>query len=473
MKSLLLDEVARAIKGKLIKGDNSKIVKRIIKQPDLPLSGSLYFVTEHSKDEDKLLNKLRSNGVSSIVIEKEHSFDVEKWIKSGIDVIEVKDRRDAYVKLAKFYREQFNIPFIEVIGSSGKTTTKEMIGNVIREEMPALVGLHNYNAPAGVAFNIFQLRDYHRAAVLEVGMKGFGIMKYSSNMVQPNIAVITCIHRAHLARLGSIENIIDAKAEILECLSEDGVLIINGEDEFSSKFPIDKYKGKIIRFGFSDKFDIWASNIRYNEFKTDFKANGKGFIIDCSINTFGKYNVGNALAAIAVGMHLGLSEEKIAKGLSNFRPIYRRQRIHEGIYNTTLIDDNFNANPDSTKLLIQEMAYFDKKRPLILVMGDMEGPKNEVEEYARKVHFMIGEEIGKLNIYKLIAIGKWAKEYINGALSVGVSGSKLIYYENVQEAHNHIKDYVIPESLVLFKGSEHYVDLSSLLEKLKENNSSL
>lgn len=473
MKKFFLEEIARAMKGKIIVGNEKKIIKRIIKQPDLALAGCLYFVTDYFKDEDKLLNKLSSEGVSSIVVETLHNLNINKWIKMDIGIIQVNDRQDAYVKLAKYYRDKFKIPFIEVIGSSGKTTTKEMIGNVIREKMPALVGFYNYNAPAGVAFNIFQLRDYHKAAVLEVGMKGYGIMGYSSSMIQPNIAVVTSIHRSHLARLGSMENIIAAKAEMLEHLSDDGVLIINGEDEFCSKFPIYKHKGQILKFGFSNKFDIWASDIKYNGFKTEFKVNGKGFKICCSINTFGRYNIGNAMAAVAVGIKLGLNEEEISKGLLNFQPEHRRQKIHEGINSTILIDDNFNANPDSTKLLIQEMAHFDKKYPLILVIGDMENPNEKLEGYARKVHFMIGEEIGNLNFCKLIAIGKWAEEYVNGAISKGISQSKLVYFRTVKEAEKHIQDYIIPKSLVLFKASEHYVDLGPLLEKLKINNSSL
>lgn len=466
MKSFSPEEIASVIEGNIINWNNNKKVQRFVGQAVKPLSNCLYFLFKGCEDEDKLLSILVKYNAAGIVIRNSHQLDINKWINAKMGVIEVKSISDAYISSVKFYRSQFNIPFIEVIGSSGKTTTKEMIGAVLKEKMSVLVGFHNYNTPWGVMRNILSLKDHHQAAVVEAGMKRLGIINRSSSIIKPDIGVVTSIHRAHFISLGSVGNIIKAKGELLKHLSKDGILIINGEDENCSKLPLERFKGEILRFGFSDRFDIWASDIRCEGLKTYFKANGEGFEIDCSINTFGRYNVGNALAAIMVGLKVGLSPEEIAKGLSSFKPYPKRLQIVKGIKESIIIDDNFNANPDSTKALLEELPSFTQNRPVILVMGDMERPDDKIEKYAREVHFMIGQQIASLNFYRLIAIGKWAKEYVKGAISKGVPETKVAYFKTVKEAENDLVNSVIPQSVILFKASV-YVDLHKLIYVLK------
>lgn len=463
------NELAKIMDGEVITWSNNRLVEIFLEQPDdEPVANCLYFLFGDCDDEDSLLQKLKRYDVSGVVIREYHDFNIEKWERFKIGIIQVYSLTESYKKLAKAYRLQFNVPFIEVVGSSGKTTTKEMIGAILNEKIKTLVGYQNYNAPSGIAYNIFNIRDDHKAVVLEVGMKAEGIISYCSDMVKPNIGVITSIHRSHLVSLGSIENIIAAKSELLDYLPDDGTLIINGEDENCKRVPFNKFKGEILRFGFSDKFDIWASNIQCKNFKTYFKAHIKDLEIDCVVNTVGKYNVANALAAILVGYKLGLSKEEIAKGLSKFEPISGRLKIHKGIKNTTIIDDNFNANPDSTKLLIQEIPEFTKDNDLILVLGDMENPDDEIEEYARKVHFIIGEQLAKVEAYRIIAIGKWAEEYVNGAISKGFSKAKIVYFEDAESAKDYLLRNIIPSSIILFKASV-YTKLKSLIKLLKVN----
>lgn len=461
------NELEKIMNGKIITWTNNRLIEIFAEQPDdEPLPNSLYFLFDGYDDEDSLLKKLKQYNVSGIVVRKHHNLNIEKWKNAKIGVIEVSHLTDSYIELCKVYRSQFNIPFIEVIGSSGKTTTKEMIGAILNEKISTLVGYKNYNAPSGIAYNIFNIRDEHQAAVLEVGMKAEGIISYCSDIVKPNIGVITSIHRSHFVSMGSIENIISAKSEILNYLPEDGILIINGEDENCSKVPLYKFKGEVLRFGFLSKFDIWASDIEYKNFKTYFKAHIKELEIDCVINTVGKYNVANALAAILVGLKLGLNPEEIVEGLSRFEPLNGRLKIYKGIKNTTLIDDNFNANPDSTKLLIQEVPKFTKDSTLIFILGDMENPDDKIREYARKVHFMIGEELSRIEAYRIIAIGKWALEYVNGAMSKGVPQSKIVYFKNVESAGKYLLKILIPNSIILFKASV-YTQLKDLIKLLR------
>ncbi|GIM28015.1 UDP-N-acetylmuramoyl-tripeptide--D-alanyl-D-alanine ligase [Clostridium polyendosporum] len=465
MKKFFLEDLQNIINGNILNWNTNRPVELFVEQPDKPLLNCLYYLFDGCDDEDKLLKKLVECGATGVIIKAPHRLNIYKWKKFKIGVIEVEHLTESYLELAKVFRSQFNIPIIQVIGSSGKTTTKDMIGAVLNAGIPTLVGYNNYNAPSGVAYNLFSIRKYHRAAVLEVGMKGRGIMSLSSEMVKPNIGVLTSIQRAHLVSLGSIENIIEAKAEIFDYLDEAGLLIINGEDENCINFPIGRYKGKVLKYGFSDKFDLWASNIKYKNFKSYFRANGPGIEIDCILNTVGKYNIANALAAILVGLQLGLRKEDIKRGLSNFEPSSGRLKIYDGIKGTVLINDNFNANPDSTRQLLQEIPYFTDDKPLMLVLGDMERPDEEVRQYAKEVHFSIGEQLAQIKFDSLIAIGKWAKEYVRGAMSKGVPQSKMVYFETVEKAEKYFKSSIIPGSVIVFKASV-YVPIRHLIRSL-------
>jgi UDP-N-acetylmuramoyl-tripeptide--D-alanyl-D-alanine ligase len=463
MKKILIHELIDLTNGKVLTWGNRPI-KHIVKNPDELEENCLYFCFEKN-EEASLLEKMVLCNASGVVVRMPCSFVIERWQESGIGVIEVDNSIMFQIALAKVYRMKFNIPFVQVIGSAGKTTTKDMIGSVLKAGMPALVGYGNYNTAFGAASNILGLKDFHKAAVIEAGMKSSGYMSFISSMIKPSIAVLTSIQRAHYVTLGSIETIIEAKAEILKYLDPNGMLIINGEDNNCNRFPVNRYQGRVLRYGFSAQYDLWASDITYHKFKTYFVARGKGIKIDCVINTVGKYNVANALAAVLVGLELKMEPEAIRRGLADFKPMARRLKIYQGPFNTILVDDNFNANPDSTQLLLEEIPKFTENRPIMLVMGDIERPDDQIKQYAEAVHFTIGQQLARINFDKLIAVGKWAKEYVKGAQSKGISQSKMEYFETVAQAEKYFQALIIPGSVIIFKASV-YVAVRNLIKSL-------
>ncbi len=465
MEKILIQELEDIPDGRMLTWGNNPI-KYIVKNPDELDENCLYFCSPKDTEET-LLKKMVMCNASGVVVHKPCRFTIERWKEAGIGIIEVDNWIMFQIALARIYRTKFNIPLIQVIGSAGKTTTKDMIGAVLNGGMPALVGYANYNTAFGAASNILNLRDFHMAAVVEAGMKSMGYMRFSSSIIKPSIAVLTSIQRAHYVTLGSIEKIIEAKAEVLEFLDPNGVLIINGEDNNCNKFPVNRYSGRVLRYGFSDKYDLWAENIMYEKFKTYFVVRGRGIEINCTLNTVGKYNVANALAAVLVGLELGMDLRDIRQGLADFKPMTRRLKVSAGPFDTILIDDNFNANPESTQLLLEEIPKFTEKRPIMLVMGDVERPDAQIEEYAKKVHFIIGQQIARINFEKLIAIGKWAKEYVRGAKSEGAPDSKMEYFETVEKAEKHFQSSIIPGSVILFKASV-YVNVRNLIKSLND-----
>lgn len=463
LQLITLDELKRIKEGRILTWYGEKPVKYIINNPEEISEHCLYFYSG-KENENSLLLKMASHNASGIVVKRPCLLDVSRWKQAGIGIIETGNTIMFQIALAKLYRTKLDIPVIQVIGSAGKTTTKDMIGAVLNAGMPALVGYKNYNTAFGAAYNLLNVRE-HKAVVVEAGMKSKGYMDYSSSIIKPNIAVLTSIQRAHYVLMGSIENIIEAKAEILNHLDENGVFIVNGEDENCAKFPIERFKGKVVRYGFSDKFDVWTPKVAYKDFKSYFTVISKYGKTDCVINTVGKYNVGNALAAFAVGLEVGLQPDVIRRGLAVFQPMARRLKTLPGPNGTIIIDDNFNANPDSTRLLLEDIPNFVPDKPVILIMGDVERPDDRIADYAKEVHFTIGQQAAKVNFEKFIAIGKWAKEYIAGAESEGVPPEKMKHFESVKQAADYFKSIVKPGSVLIFKASV-YVSVRDLIRFL-------
>jgi len=455
MQSLTLDKLAAIISGQiLIRANNHKIPFNVCRVSS-GMFNRIVFLDQPFRGEQAFLQQLKSHDVRCLVINNATTLNTNKWRSAGISIIEVQKLPRAFRALAKRYRNQFTIPFVQVIGSSGKTTTTEMIGSVLNERFPTLVTLDNTNSPNGVANNLFRLNKTHRAAVLEAGMKAAGIMRITSSLIRAEIGVITSIHRAHLTRLGSIQKIIDAKAEILEFLSPAGTLIINWADPNCHKFPLRRYKGHILRYGFSDNCDLWASDIKRQEVRTTFTVHSKEFQFPCTINIIGNYNVGNALAAVAIGLKMQMSPTQIARGLARFKPVEGRLKVYPQLNGAVIIDDNFNANPDSTSLLVDELIAMALEQPVVLVIGDMERPSRDIEKYARKVHLNIGRQLAQGNFQHVLAIGVWADEYVRGAIQAGFPQDRISYYHNVPAAQKEFMNLLTPGTTVVLKASPY------------------
>ena len=464
LRFITIDELKSIQEGRILTWDGEKPVKYVIKRPEEIGAYCLYFCAE-DENENALLMKMASSNASGVVVKRPCFLDVNRWKQAGIGIIETSNTVMFQIAVARLYRKKFDIPVIQVIGSAGKTTTKDMIGAVLRAGMPVLVGYKNYNTAFGAAYNLLNVRDRHKAVVIEAGMKSKGYMGFSSGIIKPTVAVLTSIQRAHYVLLGSIENIIEAKAEILDHMDQNGVFIVNGEDENCARFPLERFQGRVVRYGFSDKFDIRASDIEYKDFKSRFKVLHSQGETECVVRTVGKYNVLNALAAFAVGLELGLQPNVIRRGLAAFQPMAGRLKTLPGPNDTVIIDDNFNANPDSTRLLLEDIPKFAGDRPVVLIMGDVERPDDGIADYAREVHFAIGQQAAKVIFDRLIAVGKWAKEYIAGAESEGAPPEKMKHFDTVEQAADYFKESIQPGSVLIFKASV-YVRVRDLLKYL-------
>ena len=324
-------------------------------------------------------------------------------------VICVPDTRLALLALAKYYRSKFDIPVVGLTGSVGKTTTKEMVAAVLSQKYKTLATQGNFNNEIGLPKMCFKLDSSYEAAVFEMGMSGFGEISRLTDTARPTVGIITNIGVSHIEMLGSREGILKAKMEILEGMSSSAPLIINGDNDLLPK-GVKGIPNPVVVCGIScQKADCRAENIKQSQDSMSFVINFRGSRYPVVLPAVGMHNVYNACIAFACGMLLDVSPEQAVKGLSEYVPTGLRQKLvrRGGI---TVIEDCYNASPDSIKASLRVLRDLDCARR-IAVLGDMK----ELGNYSRTAHLECGAAAAENGMDVLLAYGPEAKAYIEGA----------------------------------------------------------
>lgn len=401
-------------------------------------------------------------GASKAVISK----DVPNLPKNK-KIIKVTDTLAYLQKLANLHRKKTSAKIIAVTGSSGKTTTKDMIASVLSQGGKTLKTAENLNNEIGVPQTLLQIDKSHKYAVVEMGMQNKGEIELLAKISLPNAAVLTNVGEAHIGTLRTKKNIAKAKSEIFKFLKASDFAILNADDpyfEFQKKQIKD---AEIVSFGLSNNADVRAQNIKENNNSISFGLLFNGIAhSDVSIPIPGKHNVYNALAAICVGLIYGISPKKIAKGLSTFKSSLKRMQIITLKNGARIINDSYNANPSSMKAVLRVLSS-QKGNPSarkIAVLGDM----LELGMKANYYHRQIGTLINELDIDILIAMGNLAKEVYLSAKKQPNSKGRY-FFKNKEEAFKKLQKIMSPGDIILLKGSR-VMKMEEILEKILDNN---
>lgn len=441
---LLINEIVNATEGKFVKGNlNDKIMgistdSRRVKKDELfiPLRGEKY-------DGENFVEDAVLKGASAIITS---SWDnVERLKDFSINVIYVNETLKALHRIASYYRKKFNIPFVAVTGSSGKTTTKDMIVQILSKKYKVLKTEGNFNNEIGLPLTIFNLEETHQIAVVEMGMSGFGEISRLKSIAEPQVAVFTNIGVAHIEKLGSRENILKAKTELIENFKEGNVIVLNADDDMLSKIPL-KYSCKYYRYGIKSG-EIRACNIEKGENSIRYRLKYKDLEKSIKLSIPGVHNVYNSLAAICVGLEFNVNVDDIAEALINFQPSERRLNIKE-IGNIKIIDDVYNANPDSMKAAISVLKDLTGNRK-IAVLGDM----LELGEYAVEAHKEIGRFVVDNRIDILITSGDMSKYIAEESKVFGMKDGNVFACKSNEEANKILKNIIKQGDTILIKGS--------------------
>lgn len=371
--------------------------------------------------------------------------------------IKVADTRLALRDLASAYRDRFEIPFVQITGSVGKTTTKEMIAAVLGAKLNVLKTPENFNNDIGTPLTLLGLAPEHEAAVIETGMNHFGEIRYLGEMVQPDIAVISNIGDAHIEFLGSREGILKAKAEILENLRPGGTVILNGDDALLNTLtpPFETLRcgqGENCAYRVGEIADHGVDGITcclttpQGEYRLTIPAPGEHMVYSASM-------------AAAIGEKLGLTAAEIARGVACYAPTGSRMRVLRLREERTVLDDCYNANPQSVTAALEILAKTDCAQR-VAVLGDM----GELGDLTAQAHYNMGALAVMLGIDLVIAIGTHAAKIAEG---VECSGGEVQHFATKEEALPTIRAQLTPQTAMLIKAS-HAMRFGQLVEALKE-----
>lgn len=361
--------------------------------------------------------------------------------------IQVGNTERALRDLAAWYKNRFQIPFVGITGSVGKTTAKDMIAAVLSVKYKVLKTEGNFNNNIGLPLTLLRLDHTHQVGVLEMGMDKPGEIDYLSDIVRPEVGVITNIGDAHIEKLGSRENIFKAKCELLPNIrKENGLVILNADDPMLTTL-----RGK------TPVPAVFCGKAEEADYRAQVTGGDGVSHIHCHITTpnmdrevtipaLGEHMIYPTLIAAAVGEHFGLTPDQIEDGIARFVPTRMRMNIIQREGDITILDDAYNANPQSMRAAISVLAD-TKSKWKVAVLGDM----FELGPYAPALHAGVGEYLGKRGIDCLVAVGKLSEHMAQGAREAGVP---MVYSCADKEAAKVVLPQVVrPDSTILVKAS--------------------
>ncbi len=396
-------------------------------------------------DAHQFLNQAWQAGAAGTIVKKGKRIS----IKPGRWVFRVEEPLTALGDIAHYWRQQHKIPIVAVTGSNGKTTTKEFIAQILAHQWNTLKTEGNYNNLVGVPWTLFRLQKKHQAAVIEMGMNALGEIDRLAAITAPQVGVITNVARAHLEGLGSVQHVARAKGELLRHIANDGVAILNADDPHS-KALIKRARGQVITYGFSPKAKVRGTAFKNQGFRScSFRVTLKGKSHLFKLPLPGQYNATNALAAIAVGHYFGMKAIEMKQALATVElPGGRldRRRLKNG---TMIINDSYNANPDSVQQALSILASVPQRTRKIVILGDM----LELGRSSRQAHREIGRNAGRLKPKHLIAVGDWAHEIAHGAKQAGLDATRIHTCADAMAARPIVKAQVKTGDLIFLKGS--------------------
>ena len=461
MKDLSIKNILEVTKGKLLVGNEENICKSYSKDTRTIKDGDCYIgIKGENFDGNIFWEKALENGASTVIVQNVEieNEKLKKWTDKNI--IKVENTLEALYKIARYKRNLYDIPVIAITGSVGKTSTKDIVANVVSKKYKTLKTEGNNNNNIGLPFTILRMQD-EEVAVLEMGMNHFGEISLLASIANPTICIITNIGTSHIGNLGSRENILKAKLEILEGSKKQAVIINNDNDLLHKWYEENKENYNIKTYGIKEKSNVMAKEIKLEENNSTFtcKINDEEEKINVPVG--GEHFVLNALCAITVGEVLGIEGDKIRVGIESFELTKKRMDIIELKNGIKIINDAYNASLESMKASLRVLSEYKERK--IAVLGDM----FELGEFSEKLHKKVGEEVVKNKIDILIACGENA-EYIADVAKEKMDKENIYYLENKEEIEPLLQEIVKNNDVILFKASNG-MGFYKIVERLVES----
>lgn len=433
-------EIARAVKGMITQSRKNQEFHRVSIDSRSVKTGDIFFAIQgHRLDGHQFVRAAVRQGAGAVVVAKS-----VRSVPRDVSVINVDDTTKALGRLAAAHRRKFSIPVIAVTGSAGKTTTKELVAQVLAARYRVLKNTGSFNNFIGVPLTLFQLTKQHQMAVLELGTNQPGDIAWLTSIVHPTFTVLTNIGEAHLEKLKSPAKVFQEKIQVLKGMDKGGKILINSDDPWLRKLLSRVWKDRILTYGIKGDADFRAEKVLLGRGQQiQFRIDGQKF----ELNTPVEANVYNALAAISCGRVFRVGYQTIRRQLKTFDFDCSRQTI-KSIGGVMVIDDVYNANPVSFRSALKTLAAWPTRKKRILVAADM----LELGEWSGPSHLAMGTLAADLGIRQILTFGTNSRLISEGA--VRRNPAVLVeHFSDRLQLHRRLAKVCQPEDVLLVKGS--------------------
>ena len=471
MKKITVSEIVKAVDGALITGSRETEVCGVTMDSRKAAPGMLFVAIPGERvDGHDFIEEAMDRGARAVLISARRDKAAEKALEKGVAIIRTRDTVRGLQDFAAYYLSLFPVKKLAVTGSSGKTTTKEMLYLMCSEKYRTIRSLANHNNDIGMPLSAFSVEEDTEAAIFEMGMDQLGEIHRLVELVRPDVGIITNVGIAHVERLGSRDNILKAKMEITDFFGKDNVLVVNRDSDLlaGATYP-GSYRLVTAGTGLSGAGregallpgDVLISHVE------DLGEKGIYFDLACDgekerfyLPVAGIHNVSNAACAAAGALTMGVSLSQAKAGLSKFAPTDMRGHLKQA-GDIKIIDDTYNANPESMRAALDLLSSVSGKRK-VAILGDMFELGEEAEEY----HLQLGKYASQLGTRVVLSVGKNARFLSEGAK---VENAKVTakHYTDRQELREDLKELIKPGDVILVKGSRA-MEMDEVVAMLQE-----
>ncbi len=469
MHDIKIKDIIRECDGELIFGNEELICDSFSKDTRTIEKGDIYLgIKGPTFDGNLLYKEAFEKGASACILDDTTYLEKDNYNLEGKTIVKVENTVKALQKLAKYKRSMYDIPVVGITGSVGKTSTKDIIASVLSKKYKVLKTEGNLNNEIGMPLTILKLKN-HSALVLEMGTDKFGDISLLTDIAKPTICVFTIIGTSHIANFKSRENILKGKMEMLEGIRKGGTIVLNNDNDLLSKWYLENSKKylengyNIITYGIDRNSKYIAKNIVLNEFESKYiiDVNGKNYEVNVPIG--GKHFIYNSLAAISVGLDLGININEVIEGIKEFKLTKMRMDIIKFKNNIIVINDTYNASLDSMKSGLEYLSKIGNYTK-IAILGDM----LELGDFTEDLHRQVGKFVYENKIDKLVTVGNNSEFIAKEAKSCGMNEENIYVCKTNNDA-SKVCDLIIKEnSAILIKASRgmKLEEIVNYIEKL-------
>jgi len=445
----MVDEVVAATAGALIHGTSGAMFEGIVTDSRAVTGGNLFIAIVGDRfDGHEFIASALDRGAAGFVVQRKEKELVSR-IPETVPVIFVDDTVRALGDIAHCWRMRFDVPVVAVTGSSGKTTTKEMIASIVSQVKRVHKNRGNFNNLIGLPLTLLEMEAGHEVAIVEMGTNRPGEIARLTDIAKPSVGVITNVGPAHLEGLKSIDGVREEKGDLFARMEKHGIAIINSDDD-EIRVLAERWHGERITFGIKDEALIHAHNIE--------KKDGQGirftlcvgsFEGDVTMKTLGNHNIYNALAAAASSLALGIEESVICEGIARFEQIPGRMKLYRLRGGACLVDDTYNANPASVREALRTLRDLEGVHRITVILGDM----LELGDTSEELHEDIGRFLSDSGVGTVFIRGKFSRAVAAGAQQGGLRNDRIFCIESPEEIAAKLASCIGEGEWILIKGS--------------------